>query len=161
MYTVEDSIANEDETSILESLLRRRLQQTQPFTDAFIARVDRIVPFFPLARGDPDDHPLLGESIALAKILIESEQESKHGMDVLQSISTKSKDSMAKLVVRDSVAEAGVRSLQKLVKTKMGHRMKHVLLLKRGGIDRGANVRYSANEESQRIDWRVENSKAE
>ena len=168
LYTAEAAAGGEveDEQLRLETLLRHKLQRTYPFTDAFVARVDRIVPFLPLARGttgsgdpggsdeDLPHHPLLGESMTVAKMLIEREQEKarQEDMSVVQSISARNKHTMAKLVVMDSIAEAGVRSLQKLVATTMGHRMKHALLLERGGIDRGSSVRYSANESDRKID---------
>lgn len=62
---------------------------------------------------------------------------------------------MAKLVVKESITEAGVRSIRKLVSTKMGNRMKHALLVVDKGIASGSDVRYSANEELRKIDWRV------
>lgn len=65
----------EEQQGALESLIRQKLQKTNPFTDAFIGRVDRIVPFLPLARGGPADKPLLDESMTVAKIFIEREQD--------------------------------------------------------------------------------------
>ena len=65
---------------------------------------------------------------------------------------------MSKVVVMQSIEEAGVRSLQKNIATKMGHQMKHALLLESGGIESGSSVRYSASEEDTRVDWRLEAS---
>ncbi|CAB9501692.1 Caseinolytic peptidase B protein homolog [Seminavis robusta] len=160
LYTAEDVQEAESKQRELEALIRYKLQTTYPFTDAFIARVDRIVPFVPLSRrvGDPEDHPLLCEAMTVAKILIEKEQEKLRddtNLQVVQSISSENKHTMAKLVVLESIEEAGVRSLQKNIATKMGHQMKHALLLEDGGIESGSRVRYSADEEARRVDWRL------
>ncbi|KAL3910464.1 MAG: hypothetical protein SGILL_007677 [Bacillariaceae sp.] len=164
LYTAASAIEAQKKQQELEFLLRCELQSKYPFTDAFIARVDRIVPFLPMARGvDPAiDHPLMAEAMTVAKMLIEKEQNKLQNADlqlsVIQTISARNKHSMAKLAVAGSIEEAGVRSIQKYVATAMGHQMKHALLLKDGGIASGSEVRYAADEETMMVDWRLEAS---
>lgn len=148
----------EEEQMMLESNIRQKLMRTNPFTDAFIGRVDRVVPFFPMARGGPDNHPLMDESLAIAKMLIEQEQNKMKGSsigNVEQFVDAKTKHAMARLAIMESIPEAGVRSIQKIISTKMGNRMKHALLVEQGGIVSGSSVRYSANEELKKVDWQV------
>jgi len=131
----------------LEGKLRNSLRFRYPFTDAFIGRVGRIVPFLPMASGDPEtDHPLLAEMMTVAKLLIERQQEkyaeSAAVVEVTQTVSTKTKHRMAKIIVKEAIPEAGVRSIQKLVESRMGEKMVHSLLLERGGIQKGSEVEY-------------------
>jgi ATP-dependent Clp protease ATP-binding subunit ClpA len=160
VYTAKQD-ALEEIQSVLECNIRKKLQKTYPFTDAFMGRVGRVVPFLPMANGDPKAHILQGEMITVAKLLIEREQEKlsmRSGVDVNQLVSSSTKHRMAKIIVQESIVEAGVRSIQKGVETKMGNRMIHALLLEQGGITQGGQVRYSANEEERRIDFRTEAS---
>jgi ATP-dependent Clp protease ATP-binding subunit ClpA len=151
----------EEIKSELETMVRKKLQQTYPFTGAFMGRVGRVVPFLPMANGDPEEHALLGEMVTVAKLLIEREQEKLSAggkLDVTQLVSSSMKHKMAKIIVKEAIVEAGVRSIQKGVETKMGKRVMHSLLLERGGIKRGSQIRYSANEDEKKIDFRVETS---
>jgi hypothetical protein len=50
----------EDIEKELEYKVRNNLQCTHPFMDAFMGRVGRVVPFLPMATGNPDVHPLQG-----------------------------------------------------------------------------------------------------
>ena len=156
LYTA-DGNAVEEELGSLEHVVRKTLQRTYPFTDAFIGRVGRIVPFLPLASGGPEQHVLLGESMTVAKLLIEREQERLmtgcRELDVQQIVTPRNKHKMASLVIMESIPEAGVRSIQKIVAAKMGNRMKHALLKERDGIGSGSSVRYLANEDRRRIEW--------
>jgi len=149
----------EDLVDDLEGRLRNALRYHYPFTDAFVGRIGRIVPFLPMANGDPEtEHPLLGESMTVAKLLIERQQEkyaSASSANIQQLMTAKTKHRMARIIVRDAIPEAGVRSLQKLVETKMGDRMVHSLLLEQGGISEGSKVEYFAKEEEKRIDFRI------
>ena len=120
VYTAQDPKETEEKHRELEALLRYKLQGAYPFTDAFIARVDKIVPFLPMARGvdSSDDHPLMHEAMTVSKMLIEEEQEKlqvDQEMLVKQYVNARNKHAMAKLVVMESIEEAGVRSLQKNV----------------------------------------------
>ena len=161
VYTAQDPKETEEKHRELEALLRYKLQGAYPFTDAFIARVDKIVPFLPMARGvdSSDDHPLMHEAMTVSKMLIEEEQEKlqvDQEMLVKQYVNARNKHAMAKLVVMESIEEAGVRSLQKNVASKMGHQIKHALLVEDGGIETGSKVRFSADEDTMRVDWRLE-----
>jgi len=143
----------------LEGRIRSSLRYRFPFTDAFIGRVGRIVPFLPMANGDPEiQHPLLGEMMTVAKLLIERQQEkyaSSASADIRQLVSAKTKHRMARIIVKDAIPEAGVRSIQKLVEARMGDRMVHTMLLERGGIPQGSEVEYFAKEEEEKIDFRT------
>jgi MoxR-like ATPase len=147
----------------LADRLRKRLTCTYPFTKAFIGRVGRIIPFLPMANGDPErEHPLLGEMMTVAKLLIERQQEkyaSGTTTNVHQLISTKTKHRMAKIVVKDTIPEAGVRSIQKGVEAKMGDRMMHALCLEEGGISHDSTITYFAKEDEKKIDFRLLESK--
>lgn len=162
--------------SELGSRIRGTLQFTHPFTEAFLGRIDRIVPFLPMANGDPETHGVLsGESMAVTKLLIERQQEQMSGKDdttideqqrrqrvdgnnndVQQMISARTKHQMARMVVRQALPEAGVRALQKGVQQRMGDRIMNALLLEKGGIEDGSIVRYYAIEDWKEIDFRVE-----
>jgi DNA polymerase III delta prime subunit len=159
-YTVEGPEEIEDLLSDLESSVRKKLQHTRPFTDAFIGRVGRIVPFLPLANGDPDSHPLLGESMTITKLLIEREQEklalADGGIGIQQLVSAKTKHTMAKIIVRDAIVESGVRGLQDGVEKRMANRMMEAFAREKQSIKLGAHVRYLASEEDKKIDFRVE-----
>jgi hypothetical protein len=79
-------------------------------------------------------------------------------LDVSQIVSSSMKHKMAKIIVKEAIVEAGVRSIQTGVETKMGNRVMHSLLLEKGGIKKGAQIRYSTNEDEKKIDFRVETS---
>ncbi|KAL3918136.1 MAG: hypothetical protein SGILL_004379 [Bacillariaceae sp.] len=164
IYTVENASETEKKQQELELLLRHALQTTHPFTDAFIARVDRIVPFLPLARGVDTsvDHALMHEALTVAKIMIEREQEKMQNpnlhLSVVQTVSATNKHSIATLAVQGSIEEAGVRSIQKYVANKMSDQILHAVLLEDGGIESGSEVRYSADEDASTVDWRLEAS---
>jgi ATP-dependent Clp protease ATP-binding subunit ClpA len=151
----------EEIKSELESMVRKKLQKTHPFTDAFMGRVGRVVPFLPMANGDPEENALLGEMVTVAKLLIEREQEKLclgGKVNVSQLVSSSTKHKMAKVIVKEAIVEAGVRSIQTGVETKMGNRMMHSLLLEKGGIKSGGEVRYSVNEEEKKVYFRIETS---
>ena len=63
---------------------------------------------------------------------------------------------MAKIIVHDAIPEAGVRSIEKLVASKMGNRLLHSVLLEKGGIQQGSKVEYHAREEEKLIDFRTQ-----
>jgi hypothetical protein len=107
----------------------------------------------------------MGEMMTVAKILIEREQDSMTAVTcdrgawascVKQNMSSQTKDKMARIIVREAVAEAGVRSIQKGVAAKMGKSVLHSLLLEKGGIKDGSTVRYSASVDDSKVDFRVE-----
>lgn len=120
----------------VELLLRRRLQNTYPFQEAFIGRIGRIVPFFPLAQGDLNENLLLGEAMTVAKYLIEREQDRLNDdtFQVEQVVSAKEKHRMAQIIVKEAVPEAGVRSIRNVVESRMTKRLRHNLLLEKRSI---------------------------
>jgi ATP-dependent Clp protease ATP-binding subunit ClpA len=140
----------------LESKIRGALRVRFPFTDAFIGRVGRIIPFLPMANGDPErQHLLLGEMMTVAKFLIERQQgkfSSSEMAVVDQFMTAKTKHRIAKIVVKDASC---VRSIQNGVKMRMGDKMIHSLLLEKGGIQRGSQVEYYAKEEEMKVDFRA------
>ena len=144
----------------LEQNLKGLLQHTYPFTEAFIGRIGRVVPFLPMANGTEDSevqHPLHGEMMTVAKLLIEREQE-RYTLDstvqVHQRVTSKTKHRMAKIIVKEAIPAAGVRSIQKAVQTHMSNKMLDAILVERGGIQPGAHVQYYAKEEDRKIDFR-------
>jgi len=143
----------------LEHMLRGKLSRLYPFTDAFIGRVNHIVPFLHMARADTSvAHPLMGELATVAKILIEKEQAKVDSLDVEQSINIQTKDKMAKIIVQEAIPEAGVRSIETQVKAKMSRKILHSVLLKKGGIQKGSKVEYHAEEDDKTIDFRIKES---
>jgi ATP-dependent Clp protease ATP-binding subunit ClpA len=145
----------------LESRLEKQLQICYPFTEAFIGRVDRIVPFLPMSGGDPEIHPLFGEMITVAKLLIEREQEKlERNLGMEQRISASTKESMAKIIVSEAVVEGGVRAIKKLVEKKVGKKVRHQSMLERGGIAGGSKIQFSASEPKKMIDFRVQEAKS-
>jgi ATP-dependent Clp protease ATP-binding subunit ClpA len=156
--TVADDL--EDLGSELSTKIRGILQFSYPFTEAFLGRVGRVVPFLPMAKGDPNTLGVIhGESMAVAKILIERQQEKlsrSSTADVQQLVSSTTKHQIAKIVVKEAIQEAGVRAIQTAVEKKMGDRIMNALLLERGGIEGGSRVRYFAKEDAQAVDFRVE-----
>ncbi|CAB9498151.1 protein ClpB [Seminavis robusta] len=146
--------------SDLSLRIRNTLQFMYPFTEAFLGRIGRIVPFLPMANGNPDLQGIMhGESLTVAKLLIERQQEKfadSTFADIQQLVSPGTKHQIAKIVVNEAIAEAGVRGIQSLVEQKMGDRVLDAVLLERGGIEDGSHVRYYTREEAQEIDFRVE-----
>ncbi|KAL3920275.1 MAG: hypothetical protein SGARI_006982 [Bacillariaceae sp.] len=140
--------------------VRNTLQFSYPFTEAFIGRIGRIVPFLPMANGVPEvDGIMHGECMTVAKLLIERQQEkfaSSSFADVKQLISPRTKHQMAKIVVKEAIKEARVRAIQAAVEQKMGDRVLDSVLLVKGGIEDGSHVRYFTREEAEAIDFRVE-----
>jgi ATP-dependent Clp protease ATP-binding subunit ClpA len=113
IYTA-DKEELEDMKSDLESVVRKRLQGTHPFTSAFMGRVGRVVPFLPMANGDSAKHSLLGETVTVAKYLIEREQDKLTAAEtfgVCQLVSSRTKHRMANIIARDAIPEAGVRHI--------------------------------------------------
>ncbi|KAL7547982.1 hypothetical protein ACHAWF_011255, partial [Thalassiosira exigua] len=153
-----DGMTFEDYGRKLEADLRSLLRSKHPFDDAFIGRVGRIVPFLPMAKGTTDmHHPLLGEMMTITKILIEKEQEmyvDVEAINIEQVIDPETKHSMASIIVDESIKETGVRSIVTQVRSQMSHRVLHSSLLEKGGIQKGAAVQYSAQEEERIIDFR-------
>ena len=157
------SVVDDDLTDLATDLslkVRNTLQFSYPFTEAFIGRIDRVVPFLPMANGLPEvDGIMQGECMTVAKLLIEREQEkfaATSFADVKQFISPRTKHQMAKIVVKEAVREAGVRSIQMAVEQQMGNRVLDSVLLEKGGIEDGSHVRYYTREEEKAIDFRVE-----
>ena len=75
--------------------------------------------------------------MTVAKFLIERQQDkfsNSASAVVDQLVTAKTKHRMAKIIVNGAIPEAGVRSIQKGVETKMGDKMIHSLLLENGGI---------------------------
>ena len=62
---------------------------------------------------------------------------------------------MAKIIVRDAVAQGGVRSIQGVEK-RMANRMMDALVREKQSIKPGAHVRYSSSEEYQKMQYSVE-----
>jgi len=146
--------------SELANRIQNILQCSYPFTEAFLGRIGRIVPFLPMSNGNPDAHGTMhGESMTVAKLLIERQQEKlaqETTAEVTQAISAKTKHEMAKIIVNEAIPEAGVRAIQSAVERKMGDRIMHDLLLERGGIAEGSQVRYFTTQDARAIDFRVE-----
>lgn len=145
--------------SNLESRVRKKLPTTNPFTNAFMGRVGRVIPFLPMSHGDlKDNHLLMGELMTVTKLLIEREQDkltSNGEANVTQIITTKTKHNMANIIVQETIVEAGIRAIQKLVEKKMGNQLLHSLLLKKGGIKKGSQVEFSADKGNHKIDFRL------
>lgn len=151
----------EDTTYDVERRIRTVLQHRYPFTGAFIGRISRVVPFFPMASGDLDEGLLQGEMMVIAKLFIEREQErlNMNGMFMVdQSVSAKEKHKMARMIVAQSNPESGVRSIQNGIEAHMGKKMRHLLLVEKGGIRSGAEVRYWANESEKKIGFNIDKS---
>jgi hypothetical protein len=70
----------------LQASVRRQLHVSAPFTGAFVGRIGAVVPFLPMCNEDPDVHPLKGEMMTVAKLLIEREQEKNGGGSELMKL---------------------------------------------------------------------------
>ena len=100
-----------------------------------------------MANGDfESQHPLEGEMLTIAKLLIERKQKkffSNPSTRVYQVIAPKTKHRTAKIVLRQSIEEAGVRSIQQEVERHMGDRIVDSLLPEQGGNNEGSKVQVS------------------
>jgi ATP-dependent Clp protease ATP-binding subunit ClpA len=139
----------DDAAEELQASVRRQLQVSAPFTGAFVGRIGAVIPFLPMCNGDPNEHPLKGEMMTVAKLLIEREQE-KVGrgselMQLNQILTPSTKQSMATILVERAIPEAGVRSIQMHVGDYMGKKLLHARLLETGGLQTGADIRYHAS----------------
>lgn len=89
----------------LQLVVHRRLQVSRPFTGAFMGRITAVVPFLPMCNDDPDDHLLKGEMMAVAKLLIEREQDKiSSGSELLhlnQTLTPSTKRSMRLLLLAE------------------------------------------------------------
>lgn len=149
----------------LQLVTRRQLQVSRPFTSAFIGRISTVVPFLPMSNADPKEHPLKGEMMTVAKLLIEREQDKiSNGSELLQlnqTLTPSTKHRMATIIVDGAIPEAGVRSIQKRVGDFMGKKMIHARLLESGGVQTGSDVCYHASLEERRIGFRTVGSREE
>eukprot|EP00550_Attheya_septentrionalis_P010615 CAMPEP_0198306876 /NCGR_PEP_ID=MMETSP1449-20131203/58635_1 /TAXON_ID=420275 /ORGANISM="Attheya septentrionalis, Strain CCMP2084" /LENGTH=656 /DNA_ID=CAMNT_0044009437 /DNA_START=2430 /DNA_END=4400 /DNA_ORIENTATION=- len=158
MYT-SDMDDLEDAVDDLSFKVGRKLQITNPFTDAFIGRVGKLIPFLPMGSSNSNNpEPLLGEMKVIAKLIIEREVEKITGgrkdlkMGVI--ISPETKDQMADNIVKHSIPESGVRGIQKFAREKVTKKLmsKCVLEKKKGGVGNGSILTFSAD--SQKIRFR-------
>jgi hypothetical protein len=144
----------------LEKKIETCLQQTQPFTEAFIGRIGAFVPFLPMsAQTSATAEKLECEMMTVAKLLIERERDNVElGQDLLQieqMLPPLVKHEMAKAVVQTANPEAGVRSIQKCVKKEMSQELMHSCLLASGGIARGSKVRYGVDKDGEKVSFRM------
>lgn len=146
----------------LQANVRRQLQVSAPFTGAFVGRIGTVVPFLPMCNEDPDEHPLNGEMMTVAKLLIEREEEKISGgselMQLNQILTPATKHSMATILVQGAIPEAGVRSLQKRVGDHLGKKLLHARLLESGGIQTGSDIRYHSSVAERSIGFRMMSS---
>lgn len=125
-----------------ESRLRNTLSSVDPFTDAFIGRIGKAVPFFPVSDGDPDEHPLIQqEMMTVIKVIIEKEQE-RHSDSINTIVTPQTKHQMAVEILQKLHPQAGVRSVEKLVKSVLSEELEHLTFLSEGGIEKGSTVQY-------------------
>jgi DNA polymerase III delta prime subunit len=146
----------EDLKASFESRIRKKLQNVDPFTKAFMGRVGSVVPFLPMSNGNCDEQDeclLAAETTVIAKYLIEREQEC---LTVNQVMKPATKAKIARIVVTDAVEEAGVRGIQKLVRDHMSKRVMHALLKEKGGIEENCTVAFSADVESRKTEFRIQ-----
>jgi hypothetical protein len=115
----------EELASDLSLRIRSKLQLMYLFTTAFLGRIGRIVsflPMVPMARGIPEiDAVMYGESLTVAMLLIDRQQEKfANGSitDVTQLVSVRTKHQIAKIVIKEAIEEAVVRSIQTVVEQK-------------------------------------------
>jgi hypothetical protein len=158
IYTTVDDDEWDDIQNDLESRIRKVLQNRHPFTAEFMGRVGRVIPFLPLANGNSDRQPLLGETDTVAKFLIERELERRTldgQLGVSQRLRDDVKERIAKMVSRDAIPEAGVRSIQQLVKNHMVKRIDKALRRERGGIREGSDILYWVNDDKNKVGFRV------
>ncbi|KAL3787259.1 hypothetical protein HJC23_004133 [Cyclotella cryptica] len=125
-----------------ESRLRGALSSAHPFTDAFIGRIGKAIPFFPISNGDPDENPLIQlEMMTVIKVMIEKEQE-RYSDSINTIVTPQIKHQMAAEIQRKLHPQAGVRSVEKLVKSVMSEELEHLTFLSDGGIEKGSTVQY-------------------
>jgi ATP-dependent Clp protease ATP-binding subunit ClpA len=148
----------DDMAEELQASVRRLLQVSAPFTGAFVGRIGAVVPFLPMCNEDPNVHPLKGEMMTVAKLLIEREQEKIGGgselMNLNQILTPATKHNMATILVEGAIPEAGVRSIQKRVGEYMGKKLLHARLLENGGLQTGCDIRYHASAAERSIGFR-------
>jgi len=112
----------EDTVDELNLKVQKSLQLSPPFIDAFIGRIGKVVPFLPMANNESNKEPLCMEMTTVAKLFIEREEETimggKKDISLKINISPKEKDRMAKVIVKMTPSESGVRRLQKLLSKK-------------------------------------------
>ena len=96
------------------------LQYRHPFTEAFIGRIGKVVPFLPMGNEKDKPEPLLKETITVAKFLIEREEENVTGgrndIEMKVLISPETKENMARIITRRAIQGSGVRGIQKEVR---------------------------------------------
>jgi hypothetical protein len=144
----------------LEKKIETCLQQTHPFTKAFIGRIGAFVPFLPMsAQTSATAEKLECEMMTVAKLLIERERDNVElGQDLLQikqMLPPLIKHEMAKVVVQKATPEFGVRSIQKCVKKEMSQELMHACLLVSGGIARGSKIRYDVDKDGEKVSHRM------
>lgn len=143
----------------LESKIQKALQSTYPFTSAFLGRVNCFVPFLPMSTAvDPIDSILDCEMMVIAKLLIEREKENVENasrMMVTTDLDSQMKHSLASFIVKKSSAETGVRSIQTNVEKYIGKQLMDRCLLDVGGLSIGSEVRFSVDDDSNRISFRA------
>lgn len=161
MYT-----ANMDELEYtmdeLSLKVQKKLQATHPFTDAFVGRIGKVIPFLPMGNDERNHHddPLLREMKTVAKLLIEREEETITGgrKDICMNcnISTEVKEKMAEIIVKLTPPGSGVRGIQKLAKEKVCKKLMHkgALEKRKGGIGNGSVLTFSADTQKNRISFR-------
>ena len=71
-------------------------------------------------------------------------------------VSAREKHRMARLIVSQGNPQAGVRSIQNGIEAHMGKRMRHLLLVEKGGIRSGAEVRCWTYESEKKIGFCVD-----
>ncbi|OEU11328.1 P-loop containing nucleoside triphosphate hydrolase protein [Fragilariopsis cylindrus CCMP1102] len=112
------------------------LEDTYPFTEAFIGRISSFVPFLPLSSVvNPVKNVIECEMMTIAKNLIEREEANKEGK-VKWSLDPKKKDSIAKL---------------KVVEELIGEELDIQCLRNDGRISEGSTIHFSINEAVGRL----------
>lgn len=135
----------------LESMIQAELQESCPFTKAFIGKVDSFVPFLPMCAktsGTVGD-PLEEEMLTMTKLLIKEEMKDLDGQcdeDLLQldqTLSPTDKHRMADLIVDMANPESSARSIQRCVNREMVRRLMHAWLS--GRISQGCEIKYTVD----------------
>lgn len=110
----------------IQANVRHQLQVSAPF-GTFVGRIGNVVPFLPICNENADDHPISGEMMTVAKLLIKREQEKisvgSELMHLNQFLTPAAKHGMATILVQGTTLDAAVRSLQKLVKDHLGKKL--------------------------------------
>ena len=141
-----------------EDFLAKSLRKSGKFADAFWGRIECFIPFFPLSKGTSTSNILCKELDTVAHFLIEREIEYPRGWDddIKQKLSAATKKKMVEIIVGRAIAESGIRSVQKLVNTKMSKRLLHAALspAKCGGIGARSSIHYHADVDNEKIFFR-------